>query len=99
MQAKRKLDQPAPFTIIRALCRAALAQPNEAVAQQVRRLADAYVATGHAAEAKVLNELLEGTTDSAFAPSRMVRSHAAPSAEELSMLSLLLAGPKTWSGW
>src|ERR1700687_4699593 len=85
MQTKRKVDQAPPFTIIRALCRAALAQPNEAVAQQVRRLVDAYVAAGHAAEAKVLNELLEGTTsDSAFASSRLVRSHAATSGEDLS---------------
>ena len=84
MQSARSESPDTRFPIIRALCRASLAAPNEAVAQQVRRLIDAYRSDGYACEADSLQTLLDGAPAStAFAPSRLVRSRAALPGEEL----------------
>lgn len=84
MQRGRSSSRDTRFPIIRALCRASLATPNEAVAQQIRRLVDAYRQDGLDAEADGLQTLLDGSAAStAFAPSRLVRSRAALPGEEL----------------
>jgi hypothetical protein len=78
--------QDARFPIVRSLCRAALAgsPPNEAVMQQVRRLVESYAAEGADREADAIRQLLEQSeSQSAFAPSRLVRSRQPLPGEEL----------------
>lgn len=66
------------FPIIQALCRAALAEPNEAVRRQVERLRDAIAAQGDAKEAESLTGLLSAAGRQApMSPSRLVRSRSA----------------------
>lgn len=84
MQSKAPGTQDPNFAIIRALCRAALQTPNEAVSQQVRRLREAYVRAGAIAEADALDRLLgQSQADADFAPSRLTRSRQQLSGEEL----------------
>jgi SpoVK/Ycf46/Vps4 family AAA+-type ATPase len=66
------------FPIIQALCRAALAEPNEAVRRQVERLRDAIATQGEAKEAESLTQLLSAAGRQApMSPSRLVRSRSA----------------------
>jgi hypothetical protein len=84
MQTTKQSDPKSQFAVIRSLVRAALVQRNDAVVQQVKRLADSYISLGQPAEAKELRDLLEEQGgDPSFAPSRLVRSRATPIGEEL----------------
>lgn len=66
------------FPIIQALCRAALAEPNEAVRRQVERLRDAIAARGEVKEAESLTGLLSAAGRQApMSPNRLVRSRGA----------------------
>src|ERR1700686_411790 len=66
------------FPIIQALCRSALAEPNDAVRHQVERLRDALTESGAAKEAATLSQLLTMASRSfSMAPSRLIRSRAA----------------------
>jgi hypothetical protein len=63
------------FPIIQALCRAALAEPNEAIRRQVERLHDALATQGDTKEAEALSQLLSARgRQAAMSPSRLVRS-------------------------
>jgi SpoVK/Ycf46/Vps4 family AAA+-type ATPase len=63
------------FPIVQALCRTALAEPNEAVRRQVERLRDALTNTGDAKEAEAISQLLTSSGRiTALSPSRIVRS-------------------------
>jgi hypothetical protein len=63
------------FAIIQALCRSALAEPNDAVRRQVERLRDALTESGAAKEAATLSQLLTtASRTSSMAPSRLIRS-------------------------
>jgi hypothetical protein len=65
------------FPIIQALCRSALADPNDAVRRQVERLRDALAEAGASKEAASLSQLLSAAArSSGMAPSRLVRSRA-----------------------
>ena len=65
------------FPIIQALCRSALAEPNDAVRRQVERLRDALTETGASKEAAALAQLLAtASRSSSMAPSRLIRSRA-----------------------
>lgn len=65
------------FPIIQALCRCALAEPNEAVRRQVERLRDALAEAGQSKEAAALSQLMTASSRSgAMAPSRLIRSRA-----------------------
>lgn len=86
VQSRRRAAQDHHFPIIRSLCRTALAgsAPNEAVQQQVRRLVESYAGEGATREADTLRQLLEQSeAQSAFAPSRLVRSRQPLPGEEL----------------
>ena len=63
------------FPIIQALCRAALAEPNDAVRRQVERLHEALAAQGDTKQAEALSQLLSARgRQAAMSPSRLVRS-------------------------
>jgi len=65
------------FPIIHALCRAALADPNDAVRRQVERLRDALATDGASKEGDSLTQLLTSSArTTAMSPSRLVRSRA-----------------------
>lgn len=65
------------FAIVQALCRAALAEPNEAIRRQVERLRDAVAEKGDTNEAEALSRLLSATgRQVAMSPSRLVRSRS-----------------------
>lgn len=82
VNAEKRIDSR--FPIIRALCRAALAAPNAAVVQQVRRLADSYKHEGFTAESEALQAMLIQSDDAtAFAPSKLVRSRLTLQGEQL----------------
>jgi MoxR-like ATPase len=72
------------FPIIQALCRVALAEPNEALRRQVERLRDALAESGASKEAATLAQMLTTTARSSpMAPSRLVRSRASYGAGEI----------------
>ena len=72
------------FPIIQALCRSALAEPNEAVRRQVERLRDAIAAQGESKESDALTQLLSASgRQAAMSPSRLVRSRSAFGAGEI----------------
>lgn len=63
------------FPIIQALCRTALAEPNDAVRRQVERLRDALASGGASKESELLTQLLAtASRAAAMTPSRLVRS-------------------------
>lgn len=63
------------FTIIQALCRTSLANPNSAVQHQITRLRDALQKDGFDKESNSLTQLLSGAANSMdMAPSRIERS-------------------------
>jgi hypothetical protein len=63
------------FPIIQALCRTALAEPNEAVRRQIERLRDELSNAGATKEADSLSQMLAGAARGAsMSPSRLVRS-------------------------
>jgi hypothetical protein len=65
------------FPIVQALCRIALAEPNEALRRQVERLRVALAESGDAKESAALAHLLTSTLKSSpMAPSRLVRSRS-----------------------
>lgn len=65
------------FPVIQALCRTALAEPNDAVRRQVERLRDALAGSGGAKEAESLNQLLTNSGRvAAMSPSRLVKSRS-----------------------
>ena len=72
------------FPIVQALCRAAMASPNEAVRRQVERLRDALATSGSSKEAKVLTGLLTSAEKTKeMTPSRLTTSRAIAEGEEL----------------
>jgi len=63
------------FTIIQALCRTSLANPNSAIQHQITRLRDALQKDGFEKESNSLTQLLSGAANSMdMAPSRIERS-------------------------
>ena len=63
------------FNVIQALCRSALANPNEAIIHQVNRLKDSLEKDGHAKEAKSLQGLLSSSQGSLeMSPSKIQQS-------------------------
>jgi|SRR6218665_471532 len=63
------------FNVIQALCRSALANPNEAIIHQINRLKDSLVKDGHVKEAKSLEGLLSSSQASLeMSPSKIQQS-------------------------
>lgn len=78
------------FPIIQALCRAALATPNDAVRRQVERLRDALKEEGNESHAKALTSLLAGADRTAqMSPSRLVQSTSVITGEKLTPRTLV----------
>lgn len=72
------------FSIIQALCRSALANPNEAIIHQVGRLKDSLEKDGHAKEAKSLEGLLSSSRSNIdMSPSKIQKSFVVNNGEEL----------------
>lgn len=72
------------FSIVQALCRAALAQPSPATKRQIERLRDALKESGESREAASLTGLLSSVErQSEMAPSRISRSRAEVAGEEV----------------
>jgi hypothetical protein len=72
------------FSIIQALCRSALANPNEAILHQVGRLKDSLEKDGHSKEAKFLEGLLSSSQSSInMSPSKIQKSLVMTGGEEL----------------
>ncbi|MGN6509132.1 MAG: hypothetical protein ACTHLD_06695, partial [Chitinophaga sp.] len=72
------------FNIIQALCRSALANPNEAILHQINRLKDSLEKDGHEKEAKSLEGLLSSSQASMeMAPSKIQQSFVATIGEVL----------------
>lgn len=68
------------FAIIQALCRAAMANPSDALRRQVERLRDELTKAGEAKEARALSAILSSASRSAdLLPSRLTRSSQAVS--------------------
>ncbi|MEZ4780635.1 MAG: ATP-binding protein [Flavobacteriaceae bacterium] len=64
------------FSVIQALCRSALATPNEAVLHQISRLVNSLEKNGDVKEAKSLKELLATSNSSAeMSPSKIQKSY------------------------
>jgi SpoVK/Ycf46/Vps4 family AAA+-type ATPase len=74
------------FSIIQALCRSALANPNEAIIHQVGRLKDSLEKDGHAKEAKSLEGLLSSSRSNIdMSPSKIQKSFVVNNGEELTI--------------
>jgi SpoVK/Ycf46/Vps4 family AAA+-type ATPase len=72
------------FSIIQALCRSALANPNEAIIHQVGRLKDSLEKDGHTKEAKSLEGLLSSSRSNIdMSPSKIQKSFVVNNGEEL----------------
>lgn len=72
------------FSIIQALCRSALATPNEAILHQVNRLRDSLEKDGHSKEAKSLDGLLSASqTSIEMSPSKIHKSFVIATGEAL----------------
>ena len=72
------------FNIIQALCRSALASPNEAITHQVNRLKDSLEKDGYSKEAKSLEGLLSSSQASIeMSPSKIQKSFVIAGGEEL----------------
>lgn len=72
------------FNIIKALCRSALSEPNDAIIHQVSRLRDSYLKEGYSKEANSLTSLLSASsTDTAMSPSKIQRSFVTKTKEEI----------------
>lgn len=73
------------FSIIQALCRSALANPNDAILHQVKRLVEKLEKDGYSKEAKSLEGILSSSNSSAeMSPSKIQRSFLVRSGEEIS---------------
>ncbi|RYZ33236.1 MAG: AAA family ATPase, partial [Sphingobacteriales bacterium] len=67
------------FSIVSAICRVALAEPNEALVFQVERLAKSLDDAGQRAEAKSIRALLtKAGRSSGMAPRKLIPSKGAP---------------------
>lgn len=74
------------FSIIQALCRSALANPNEAILHQINRLKDILEKDGHSKEAKSLERLLLSSQSGVdMSPSKIQKSFVIAGGEELSL--------------
>lgn len=72
------------FSIIQALCRSALSNPNEAVIHQISRLQDSLDKDGFSKEARSLAGLLSSSKESAdMSPSKIQKSFVTGAGEEL----------------
>lgn len=72
------------FNIIQALCRSALANPNEAIIHQINRLKESLENEGFKSEAKSLEGLLTSSKQSMdITPSRIQKSFVITNGEEL----------------
>lgn len=72
------------FNIIQALCRSALATPNEAILHQINRLKDSLEKDGHSKEAKSIEGLLLSSQSSSdMSPSKIQKSFVVAGGEEL----------------
>lgn len=72
------------FSIIQALCRSALANPNEAILHQINRLKISLEKDGHNKEAKSLEALLSSSQSSIdMSPSKIQKSFVVTGGEEL----------------
>lgn len=84
------------FNIIQALCRSALVAPNNAIIQQIERLAKALRASGLEKEAKSLEGLLESSRESiTMSPSKINRSFAIASRDKLTSKTILPVDKET----
>ncbi|RZJ36552.1 MAG: AAA family ATPase [Flavobacterium sp.] len=74
------------FNIIQALCRSALASPNDAVIHQINRLKAAFEKEGYTTEAKSLQGLVSSAqTGMDMSPSRIQKSFLIATGEELTI--------------
>ena len=72
------------FNIIQALCRSAMADPNEAVLHQIKRLKDIFEKDGHSSEAKSLMGMLSNSQGALeMSPSKIQKSFLLSGGEEL----------------
>lgn len=72
------------FNIIQALCRSALANPNEAILHQINRLKDGFEKDGYEKEAKSLEALLSSSQGNIeMSPSRIQQSFVSTIGETL----------------
>lgn len=84
------------FNIIQALCRSALAAPNNAVIQQMERLVKALKLSGLEKEAKSIEGLLETSRESiTMSPSKINRSFAISSRDTLTSKTILPVDKET----
>lgn len=84
------------FNIIQALCRSALAAPNNAVIQQIERLVKALKSSGLEKEAKSIERLLETSRESVMMPpSKINRSFAISSRDTLTSKTILPVDKET----
>lgn len=84
------------FNIIQALCRSALAAPNNAVIQQIERLVKALKSSGLEKEAKSIERLLETSRESVMmSPSKINRSFAISSRDTLTSKTILPVDKET----
>lgn len=73
------------FSIIQALCRSALANPNDAILHQVKRLVEKLEKDGYSKEAKSLEGILSSSHSTVeMSPSKIQRSFLVSSGEEIS---------------
>ncbi|WP_395974448.1 AAA family ATPase [Chryseobacterium cucumeris] len=72
------------FSIVQALCRSALATPNDAVLHQIKRLQDSFEKDGLNKEAKSLEGILSSSQASTeMSPSKMQKSFIVTTGEEI----------------
>lgn len=84
------------FSIIQALCRSALVNPNEAVLHQVGRLKDSLEKDGYSKEAKSLEGLLSSSRSSVdMSPSKIQKSFVVTAGEELTTKTLIPVDKET----
>ncbi|MFT3793761.1 AAA family ATPase [Flavobacterium sp.] len=84
------------FNIIQALCRSALATPNEATKHQVKRLRDILEKDGHTKEASSLEGLLLSSGKGLdMAPSKIQKSFVIHSGEQLTTKTVIPVDKET----
>ena len=72
------------FSIIQALCRSALTNPNDAILHQINRLIESLEKDGHGKEAKSLEGILSSSQSSAdMSPSKIQKSFIVSGGEEI----------------
>ena len=84
------------FSIIQALCRSALATPNEAILHQIRRLKESLEKDGFSKEAKSLEGLISSNQDNMeMSPSRIQQSFVLARGEMLTSRTVIPVDKET----